>query len=310
MSNSQDPVAPDEILPDAAGSLFRRTPLGAAPAPAKQARPRVRGQRVDDVPAFLIHSYPYRETSLILDVFTRSHGRLALVAKGAKRPHSALRPVLIAFQRLSLSWSGAGEIKTLVRAEWFGAPQRLQGAAAMSGWYLNELLLRLLGRDDPHESLYDAYVEALSRLAAHPRLSGALRAFEWRLLCEIGYGFDPAATGADEPVRAGARYRVPLEAGPEQEEPEAPQSGTPITGESLLALAEGRFDDVAAEPELRRLLRERLDYHMNGRPMSTRQVLHDLRSFPPLRADARPPGGDAGGPAEPDPPHPGKIADR
>lgn len=288
MSNSLDPVAPDEILPDAAGSLFRRTPLAAAPAPARQARPRGRGHRVDDVPAFLIHSYPYRETSLILDVFTRSHGRLALVAKGAKRPHSALRPVLIAFQRLSLSWSGAGEIKTLVRAEWSGAPQRLQGAAAMSGWYLNELLLRLLGRDDPHESLYDAYVDALARLAAHPRLSSALREFEWRLLCEIGYGFDPAATGAEEPVRAGVRYRVPLEAGPEQEEPEAPQLGTPIAGESLLALAAGRFEDAAAEPELRRLLRERLDYHMNGRPLATRQVLRDLNAMVSTQGAADP----------------------
>ncbi|WP_296560623.1 DNA repair protein RecO, partial [Pigmentiphaga sp.] len=236
----------------------------------------------------LIHSYPYRETSLILDVFTRSHGRLALVAKGAKRPHSALRPVLIAFQRLSLSWSGAGEIKTLVRAEWSGAPQRLQGAAAMSGWYLNELLLRLLGRDDPHESLYDAYVDALARLAAHPRLSSALREFEWRLLCEIGYGFDPAATGAEEPVRAGVRYRVPLEAGPEQEEPEAPQLGTPIAGESLLALAAGRFEDAAAEPELRRLLRERLDYHMNGRPLATRQVLRDLNAMVSTQGAADP----------------------
>jgi len=302
MSSPDDPVAPDEILPDAAGSLFRRAPQAAAPAPARQTRPRSRGQRVDDAPAFLVHSYPYRETSLILDVFTRSHGRLALVAKGAKRPHSALRPVLIAFQRLSLSWSGAGEIKTLVRAEWSGPPQRLQGAAAMSGWYLNELLLRLLGRDDPHESLYDAYVQALSRLAAHPRLTDALREFEWRLLCEIGYGFDPSATGGDEPVQAGVRYRVPLEAGPEPEEPDAPQMGTPISGASLLALAAGRFDDAVAEPELRRLLRERLDYHMNGRPMATRQVLLDLKAYSPAlynfpaRADARAPGGDADGP--------------
>jgi len=129
-----------------------------------------------------------------------------------------------------------------------------------------------------------------------------LREFEWRLLCEIGYGFDPSATGGDEPVQAGVRYRVPLEAGPEPEEPDAPQMGTPISGASLLALAAGRFDDAAAEPELRRLLRERLDYHMNGRPMATRQVLLDLKAYSPAlynspaRADARAPGGDADGP--------------
>ncbi|WP_246013404.1 DNA repair protein RecO [Pigmentiphaga humi] len=261
--------------PAAAGSLFRRTPLPAA-APAKPARARPRSHRVDDAPAFLLHSYPYRETSLILDVFTRSHGRMALVAKGAKRPHSALRPVLIAFQRLSLSWSGAGEIKTLIRAEWSGAPQRLQGAAAMSGWYLNELLMRLLGRDDPHESLYDAYADALARLAANPRLSVALREFEWRLLCEIGYGFDPASLDDGTPVLAGGRYRVPLEAGPE---PCAAEGGAHVSGAALLALAGGRFGEPGAEPELRRLLRERLDYHMEGRPLATRRVLRDLQDF-------------------------------
>ncbi len=277
-------------------------------APARPPRARSRGHRVEEAPAFLLHSYPYRETSLILDVFTRPHGRLALVAKGAKRPHSALRPVLIAFQRLSLSWSGAGEIKTLVRAEWSGPPQRLQGAAAMSGWYLNELLLRLLARDDPHEALYDAYADALARLAAQPRLSAALREFEWRLLCEIGYGFDPAATDDGSPVQAGARYRIPLEGGPQPERADAVFRGTSIAGEALLALAEGRFDDAATEPALRRLLRERLDYHMNGRPLATRQVLRDLQDFTPAgRAGARSPGDEEGGPAEPDPPHPEPV---
>lgn len=197
---------------------------------------QARGNRVMDVPAFLLHSYPYRETSLILDVFTRAHGRVALVAKGAKRPHSALRPVLVSFQRLALSWSGAGEIKTLVRAEWAGALQRLEGAGAMSGWYLNELLMHLLPREDPHEGLYDAYAAALASLCEDRPRQPILRYFEWRLLCEIGYGFELAAE---------------------------------------------RFEDPGYEPELRRLLRERLDYHMSGRPLATRQVLRDLQDYLP-----------------------------
>ncbi|MBX6317360.1 DNA repair protein RecO [Pigmentiphaga sp.] len=297
MNKSRDPATSDQAWEGAAGSLFRRAPAPEAAAPK---RVRSRGHRVDEVPAFLLHSYPYRESSLILDVFTRTHGRLALVAKGAKRPHSALRPVLAVFQRLKLSWSGAGEVKTLTRAEWSGPPQRLEGAAAMSAWYLNELLLRLLVREDPHEALYDAYAQALARLTVQPQLSATLREFEWRLLCEIGYGFDPAATGDGTPVQAGARYRVPLEAGPELEEG-GTSLGTPMSGRALLALAEGRFDDATAEPELRRLLRERLDYHMSGRPLATRQVLRDLQFFLPSRAAGRSPESEAGGPAEPAP---------
>ncbi len=284
MNKQRDLAAPDETSPGAAGPLFG-TP---AQAPRRAIKARRVSNRVDETPAFLLHSYPYRETSLILDVFTRSHGRLALVAKGAKRPHSALRPVLIAFQRLSLSWSGAGEIKTLIRAEWSGAPQRLQGSAAMSAWYLNELLLRLLGRDDPHEGLYDAYEEALARLAAQPRLSAALRAFEWKLLGEIGYGFEAALTGDGIPVEADAPYRVPLEGGPElDEDDEAHEpsryrgAATCVSGAALLGLADGRFDDAGIEPELRKLLRDRLDYHMSGRPLATRQVLRDLQEFIP-----------------------------
>ncbi|GAA4338604.1 DNA repair protein RecO [Pigmentiphaga soli] len=265
--------------PVGAAPAAGRAPRGQAPATRRAARPR--GNRVDDAAAYLLHSYPYRETSLILDVFTHSHGRQALVAKGAKRPHSALRPVLVAFQRLSLSWSGAGEIKTLVRAEWSGPPQRLLGAAAMSAWYLNELLLRLLGRDDPHEALFDAYADALARLAAQPRLSASLRGFEWRLLQEIGYGFEAGATDDGEPVQAGLRYRVPLEAGPQPLPAGAAEPPGAVSGRALLALAAGRFDEPAVEPELRRLLRERLDYHMSGRPLATRQVLRDLQDYLP-----------------------------
>jgi DNA repair protein RecO (recombination protein O) len=274
---------------------FDASPVGLAPAdgadavgsPKKTARraPRVTN-RVEDRPAFLLHSYPYRETSLILDVFTRSHGRVALVAKGAKRPHSALRSVLVSFQRLNLSWSGAGDIKTLIRAEWSGAPLRLQGSSAMSAWYLNELLLRLLIRDDPHEALYDAYVDAISRLAEQPRLSAGLREFEWTLLREIGYAFDPSMTDAGEPIHPDQQYRLPLEAGPSRiddaiDDNWASRSAMAVSGRVLQALTEHRFDDALVEPELRRLLRERLDYHMSGRPLTTRQVLRDLQDYLP-----------------------------
>jgi DNA repair protein RecO (recombination protein O) len=247
--------------------------------PAARSRARQPSQRVDDAPAFLLHSYAYRETSLIAEIFSRSHGRVAMVAKGAKRPHSALRSVLATFQPLRLSWSGGGEVKTLVRAEWGGAPQRLIGSAMMSAWYLNELLLRLMARDDAHEAIYDTYIETLARLSSGVGVSAALRSFEWALLREIGYGFDPSVTEGGDPVEADRWYRVQVQGGVEHAHAnDAGKSGV-VPGTTLVALVEDDFDDVPDEPALRRLLRERLDYHMNGRPLATRRVLHDLQDL-------------------------------
>lgn len=171
----------------------------------------------------------------MIQLFTRQHGVLPLVAKGAKRPHSVLRPVLSAFQPLNVSWTGAGEVKTLTRADCVGILP-LQGRAFMSAWYMNELLLRLLPREDAHARLFDAYQTALEQLAgidpSHERLpvSGVLRRFEWVLLQETGYGMD-------------------------QSMPD--------------------FSDPEQERALRPVLRERLD-NLLGRPLLTRKVLMEL----------------------------------
>ncbi|NYT43332.1 DNA repair protein RecO [Alcaligenaceae bacterium] len=157
-----------------------------------------RTQRVQDAAGYLLHSAPWRETSLIIQVFTRHHGNVALVAKGAKRPYSVLRPVLSAFQPLSLSWSGANEVRTLTRAECAGI-RPLGGRALMSAWYMNELLLRLLAREDPHPLLYDAYDAALQQLAFQQSAASALRRFEWILLNETGYGLGDDMPDFDDP---------------------------------------------------------------------------------------------------------------
>ncbi len=157
-----------------------------------------RTQRVQDAAGYLLHSAPWRETSLIIQVFTRHHGNVALVAKGAKRPYSVLRPVLSAFQPLSLSWSGANEVRTLTRAECAGI-RPLGGRALMSAWYMNELLLRLLAREDPHPVLYDAYDAALQQLAFQQSAASALRRFEWILLNETGYGLGDDMPDFDDP---------------------------------------------------------------------------------------------------------------
>ena len=125
---------------------------------------------------FVLHSYPFRETSLIVEAFTRDHGRVALVARGARRPRSSLRGVLSPFQPLLLSWSGRSELRTLVRAESQNGHLALAGETLMCGFYLNELLLKLLPRDDPHERLYDAYQHTLAGLAATTSASSIMKA--------------------------------------------------------------------------------------------------------------------------------------
>jgi DNA repair protein RecO (recombination protein O) len=158
-----------------------------------------RAQRINDTPGYMLHATAWRETSLIIQAFSREHGCLAMVAKGAKRPYSILRPVLSAFQPLLLSWSGAGEVKTLTRAEIAGV-RPLAGGALMSAWYMNELLLRLLPREDAHPVLFDAYDAALMQLAGGSRAAGALRRFEWILLRETGYGVDDGEPDFDDPA--------------------------------------------------------------------------------------------------------------
>ena len=123
-------------------------------------------QRIDGVQGYLLHTYPYSETSLILDVFSRDHGRLPLLARGARRPRSARRGVLLGFQRLELGWFGGGEVKTLTKAEWFGGTPLLKGRCLLLGYYLNELLLTLLARDDPHPHLFDIYSRVVQIIAS------------------------------------------------------------------------------------------------------------------------------------------------
>ena len=168
--------------------------------------------RVHETPGYVLHATAWRETSLIVQAFSRDHGWVTLVAKGAKRPHSVLRPALSVFQPLLLSWSGGTEVKTMTRAECAGV-HPLPGPSMMSCWYMNELMFRLLPREDPHPGLFDAYVIALQQLAAGQTAAGALRKFEWTLLKETGYGLDqepPDFDDAQQEPQLRARLRERL----------------------------------------------------------------------------------------------------
>jgi DNA repair protein RecO (recombination protein O) len=172
----------------------------------------------DDQSAFVLHTYPYRETSVIVEALTAAHGRVALVARGARRPRSDLRGVLQAFQPLGLSWSGAGELKTLVKADWRGGLPRVGGSALLCGFYLNELLLKLLPREDPHPQLFRDYEAALVELAGGAEQAPVLRRFELRLLAELGYAL-PLTHEADtgRPVDPAERYYYAFDRGPRRD---------------------------------------------------------------------------------------------
>lgn len=232
--------------------------------------------RVELEPAFILHPRPFRDTSLLLEVFCRDHGRVGLVARGARGPRSRLRGVLQPFRPLLLSWQLRGELGTLTAAEPAApAAVALVGGDALLGlYYLNELLLRLTARLDPHAELYDVYAGALSAITRGAPLAPALRRFERRLLDALGYGPDLARDAAGQPIEAAASYRYDPMLGLASCRPDAAGA---LLGASVLALGEDRLADARALADARRLLRAALDAHLDGRPLKSREMLSRLR---------------------------------
>jgi DNA repair protein RecO (recombination protein O) len=248
--------------------------------------------------AYVLHHYDWSESSLILDLFTRELGRIAVVAKGAKRPFSQLRAVLLPFQRIQVTLSkpvksadggdGPGpEVVTLRAAEWAGGATMPAGAALFSGFYLNELLLKLLARQDPHPQLFDAYAETLPQLHASEdaQSQAALRAFELRLLRETGLLPDLSlATVTQQPLDAARLYLLSPEAGlvPGGDDAAAcsgsnwVQMQAALLHGSMAALQQACALDL---PALKTTLRGLLHYHLGHKPLRTRQVMLDLQKL-------------------------------
>ncbi len=235
-------------------------------------------QRIDGAAAFLLHAHPYSETSLILEIFARDHGRLALLARGARRPRSALRGVLLSFQPLELGWFGGGEVKTLAKAEWIGGLPLLTGKSLLLGYYLNELLLKLLPREDAHPALYDAYAAALAALARGATEAAELRRFEKTLLRELGYGLalDKEA-GSGVPVRADGRYLYLLERGAVEATGDA---GVPtVSGKTLLDMAADDYSDPRTLAESKQIMRQLIAHYLGGQPLQSRRVFVELQEL-------------------------------
>ncbi len=228
--------------------------------------------RLEQQSAYVLHARAYRETSLLLECLTREHGRLGVVARGVRGERSRLRRAqLEPFQPLALGLLLRGEMATLTAVEPVGAPQRLTGDVALAGLYLNELVVRLTGRQDPLPSLYDAYAATLARLAAGESPGWSLRRFERDLLETTGYGLQllhEADTG--ESIEPQACYRYQVEHGAVRC---AAGGLRAVRGSDLLALAQDRMPDSRGLKALRDLMREVIRFHLGGGELRSWRVL-------------------------------------
>lgn len=234
--------------------------------------------KVDAQPAWVLHTSPYRETSLIVEVLTRDHGRLPVLARGARRPRAAIRGLLLAFQPLEIGWSGKGEVLTLMKAEWIGGQPLLGGESLFCGFYLNELLVHLLPREDPHPVLFAHYGELLARLAVNPEAlvrESELRRFEMALLQELGYGLTLHHDYQGQAIDAEARYYYQIEVGPVP----GLGDGVAVQGKTLLDLASGDFSDPRTRVEAKLLMRTLISHYLNGVELETRKIFKELQAF-------------------------------
>ncbi len=250
---------------------------------------RVRQSVGESDSGFVLHTYAYRETSLIVEAFTRLHGRVVLVAKGAKRPHGALRGILNPFQGLSLDWFGKSEMKTLKTAEQEQILPQLSGAALLSAFYVNELVLKLATREDPHEQLFDAYANTIALLAtltadkkSAREIAPILRQFEVSLLQELGYALQlHGEVDCHAPICAEHEYLYLVERGPlriaaASHEPPGTTS-LQLRGKTLMDISCSDYRDPQTQLQSKQLMRMLINHLLGDKVLHTRQLIREMR---------------------------------
>ncbi|MDO4641579.1 MAG: DNA repair protein RecO [Neisseria sp.] len=239
--------------------------------------------RINHQPVFLLTALPWRESSLRLEVFSRNYGRVVLLARSARKRQSELRGVLVPFLPISASWYGSGELKTLHRAEWLGGWALPQGRALFSGLYVNELILRLTAREDPHPKLYDALAGLMRSISDTPDDIAALRRFEWILLKELGFAPDLRQDEQGRMIDSTQIYWLGAEQGAvlldgNDRLSERNNLGVVISGNVLIQLDNGKFDNGEDLQQALKLTRMLIDFHLpNG--IKSRQVLQQMQAF-------------------------------
>ncbi|HQT80888.1 MAG: DNA repair protein RecO [Ferrovum sp. 37-45-19] len=232
--------------------------------------------QINDQMAFVLHAVPWRETSQIVEVFSINHGRIPLVAKGSKRPRSPIRGLLMPFQPLKLSWSGNNELRTLRNAEWLGGISQLSAQYIYCGFYLNELLIKLLPRDDPHQYLFEKYYETVKALSNKDDIEPLLRSFEYSLLQELG--FSPSLThdgNCHTPIDKEKAYVFDTEKGMIESQ-SFNESKVQFQGKTLLDLNRSDFSDTKTLIESKILMRLLLNQCLADNDLQTRRILQEL----------------------------------
>jgi DNA repair protein RecO (recombination protein O) len=268
-----------------------RAPSGLQPAPVRLERPAKANGNIADR-AFVLHTWPWRETSAIAEVFTASHGRMGLVAKGAKRPKSAIRGVLQLFQPLTLGWFGKSEMKTLKTAEHRRFLPQLSGAALVSAFYLNELVMKLTHRDVPHEGLFEAYEDAIETLsggclagsrATRDEIAVVLRRFEVRLMRELGYGLRLEEESHNHaPIEARHRYWYAVDRGAMRVDSSLGTSRTDadaleLSGKTLIDMADDDYRDPVTLAESKMLMRHLITRMLGDKILYSRQLMREMK---------------------------------
>lgn len=227
--------------------------------------------------AYVLHSIPYKETSLIVELFTKEEGRIPVIAKGAKRKNSSLRSVLVSFQPLSVNFTGKAEVRTLTSAEWKGGALAPDGQALFAAYYLNELLLKGLRREDAHELLYDGYSRALEALAQGMDLQVAVRFFELLLLKELGFGLDFEQDARGDAINEQLHYAWHNDCGWQATRPEQMNKELIclMIGKDIVALGQGEISREVAQ-QCKPLTRYLLGKHISPDGILSRTWMEQL----------------------------------
>jgi len=219
-------------------------------------------------PGYLLQHWPYRETSLIIDVLTRDFGRVSILAKGVRKSGSKTAAVLRPFLPLQISYRGKAELKTLTYVEPVQVSSPLQGVPLYCGFYVNELIGHFLHKFDPHPEVFQLYRECLAQLSENLEIERILRIFELNLLISVGYGlpldFDERHK---KPVSASKKYFFNADCGPVEAE------DGDIAGQTLLALHTRTFTDSETLAAAKKFMRMVIDFHLQGKPLKSRAVI-------------------------------------
>ncbi|MDF1761676.1 MAG: DNA repair protein RecO [Coxiellaceae bacterium] len=235
-------------------------------------------QRIALQPAYILHTRPYRSTSLLVELLSHHYGRLTVVANSARGPKSRYKGVLQPFRCLLVDWSGARELKSLGKVELQGMPYRLNGLRLFSGYYLNELLMRLLAKDDPYEKLFDCYQQALQQLSnSDVELEITLRQFEKNLLQELGYGVSFTHDASHhQAIVAEQSYSLAADRGFYAVTGHGEHQHAVFCGANIIAIANDDYSDSQVQQDAKKIMRYLLRCHIGTKPLNSRELIKGM----------------------------------